>query len=88
MNREYAIAIAVKSRAIAARRESKGLLESIVRLEVRAPGLSIKLLSYPYLLGYPLKVKMADNLIQCSIFSVKHDGTFDFLINQVFFVNN
>ena len=30
---------------------------------------------------------MADNLIQCSIFSVKHHGAFDFWINQVFFVN-
>ena len=30
---------------------------------------------------------MADHLIQCSIFSVKHDGAFDFSINQVFFVN-
>ena len=30
---------------------------------------------------------MADHLIQGSIFSVKHDGAFDFSINQVFFVN-
>ena len=30
---------------------------------------------------------MADHLIQCSIFSVKHDGAFDFSINQVFSVN-
>ena len=30
---------------------------------------------------------MAEHLIQCSIFSVKHDGAFDFSINQVFFMN-
>ena len=39
------------------------------------------------LLGCSLKIKMADHLIQGSIFSVKHDGAFDFSINQVFFVN-
>ena len=38
-------------------------------------------------IGYPLKIKMADHLIKCSIFSVKHDGAFDFSINQVFSVN-
>ena len=31
---------------------------------------------------------MADNLIQGSISSVKHDGAFHFSINQVFSVNN
>ena len=41
-----------------------------------------------YALGCSLKIKIADHLIQCSIFSVKHDGAFDFSINQVFFVNN
>ena len=30
---------------------------------------------------------MTDHLIQCGIFSAKHDGGFDFSINQVFFVN-
>ena len=30
---------------------------------------------------------MAWHLIQGSIFSVKHDGAFDFSINQAFFVN-
>ena len=30
---------------------------------------------------------MADHLIQYRIFSIKHDGAFDFSINQVFFVN-
>ena len=38
-------------------------------------------------LGCSLKIKMTDHLIQCSIFSVKHDCAFNFLINQVFFVN-
>ena len=30
---------------------------------------------------------MVDHLIQGSIFNVKHDRPFDFLINEVFFVN-
>ena len=30
---------------------------------------------------------MAEHLIQCGIFSVKHDGALVFSINQVFFVN-
>ena len=30
---------------------------------------------------------MADYLIQCSIFSVKHDSALDFSMNKVFFVN-
>ena len=33
-------------------------------------------------LGDPLFFKMADHLILCSIFNVKHDGTIDFSGNQ------
>ena len=40
-----------------------------------------------YPVGCSLKIKMAEHLIQCSIFSVKHDGAFDFSITQVFFLN-
>ena len=31
---------------------------------------------------------MADNLIQCNVFKLEHDGAFDFSMNQVFFMNN
>ena len=36
--------------------------------------------------GAPLKIKLAEHLIQSSIFDVKHDGNIDFSINQKTFV--
>ena len=36
--------------------------------------------------GGPLKIKIADHVIQSSIFDVKHDGNIDFSINQKTFV--
>ena len=42
---------------------------------------------YSFAIGYPLKIKMADHLIRCSVFNLEHDGAFNFLINKRFSVN-
>ena len=38
------------------------------------------------IVGGPLKIKIAEHVIQRSIFNVKHDGNIDFSINQKTFV--
>ena len=46
-----------------------------------------KCLKKDYLLGYPLKIKMADHLIQCNVFNLEYDGAFHFLINRKLSMN-
>ena len=46
------------------------------------------LFQFDHSIGYPLKIKMADNLIRCKEFNLEYDGGFHFSIDQNFCIKN